>query len=283
MGNDNKKNRNSNDYDENKAKFKVGAISASNLNAIRKRNINRLIIGPLNINSLRNKLASLAQQVTGNIDILMVSETKLDNSFPVNQVLINGYTSPFRIDRDNNGGGIVLFVREDIPCKLLSVENHPMEAFYAEINLQKTKWFLYCSYNPYRCKIDFHLENLNRSLALYSSHYENFIIIGDFNVAANDSAISIFRDTYDLKSLIKEPTCHKNPNKPFCIDHILTNKPQSFQHSCVIETGLSDFHKMTVTVTKKFFEKLQPRVVNYRDYKYFENDRFRTDLFSRFG
>ena len=40
---------------------------------------------------------------------------------------------------------------------------------------------------------------------------------------------------------------------------------------------------MTVTVMKTFFEKLQPRVVNYRDYKHFENDRFRTDLLSEFG
>ena len=97
---------------------------------------------------------------------------------------------------------------------------------------------------------------------------------------ANDSAISVFSDTYDLKSLIKEPTCYKNPNKPSCIDLILTNKPRSFQHSCVIETGLSDFHKMTVTVMKTLFEKLQPRVVNYRDYKHFENHKFRTYLLS---
>ena len=200
----------------------------------------------------------------------------------MSQFLIDGYTSPFRLDRDNNGGGIMNFVREDIPCKLLSVENHPMEGFYVEINLRKTKWLLCCSYNPNRCKIDFHLENLNRSLALYSSHYENFIIIGDFNVEANDSAISVFSDTYDLKSLIKEPTCYKNPNKPSCIDLILTNKPRSFQHSRVIETGLYDFHKMTVTVMKTFFEKLQPRVVNYRDYKHFENDKFRIDLLSEF-
>ena len=124
---------------------------------------------------------------------------------------------------------------------------------------------------------------LLQGLALYSSHYEKFIIIGDFNVEANDSAISVLSDTYDLKNLIKEPTCYKNPNKPSCIDLILTNKPQSFQHSYLIETGLSDFHKMTVTVMKTFFEKLQPRVVNYRDYKYFENDRFRTDLLSEFG
>ena len=81
----------------------------------------------------------------GNIDILMISETKLDNSFPGSQALIDGYTPPFRLDRDNNGGGIMLFVREDIPCKLLSTENHSMEGFHVEINLRKTKWLFYCS------------------------------------------------------------------------------------------------------------------------------------------
>ena len=60
------KNRNTNDYDANKVKFKVGVINASNLNAIRKRSINRLIMRQLNINSLRNKFESLVQQVTGN-------------------------------------------------------------------------------------------------------------------------------------------------------------------------------------------------------------------------
>ena len=104
---------------------------------------------------------------------------------------------------------------------------------------------LCCSYNPNRWKIDFHLEN-DRILALYSSHYENVIIIRDFNVDANDRAVSVFSDTYDLKSLIKAPTCYKNSNKCSCIDLILTNKPQSFRHSCVIETGLFDFHKMIV-------------------------------------
>ena len=140
-----------------------------------------------------------------------------------------------------------------------------MEGFSVEIYLRKTKWLLCCSYNPSRCKIDFHLEKLNRSVALYSSQYENFIILGDFNVEANDSVVLVFSNTYDVKS-----------HKPSCIDLILTNKPQSFQRSCVIETGLSDFDRMTVSVIKTFFEKLQPRVVNFCD-------KFRTDLLSEFG
>ena len=159
-----------------------------------------------------------------------------------------------------------------------SMENKPMEGFYVEINLRKSKWLLCCSFNPSKSSIDFHLEHFNRNLALYSSCYENLMVIGDFNVEANNSAMSVFSDTYNLKILIKEPICYKNPNKPSCIELMLTNKPRSFKHFCIIETGLSDFHRMIVTVMEATFEKLQPRVVNHRDYKYFENCRFRADL-----
>ena len=117
------------DTDENKAKFKGKQLSGSNLKAIHKGNIKKLIIGQLNINSLRNKFDCLVQQIIGNVDILMVSETKLDNSFPVGQFLIDGYGPPIRLDRDIHGGGLMLFVRDDIPCKLLSLENKPMESF----------------------------------------------------------------------------------------------------------------------------------------------------------
>ena len=67
------------------------------------------------MNSLRNKFDCLDQQITGNVDVFMVSETKLDNSFPVGQFLIDGYGPPIRLDRDINGEGLMLFVRDDIP------------------------------------------------------------------------------------------------------------------------------------------------------------------------
>ena len=92
--------------------------------------------------------------------------------------------------------------------------------------------------------------------------------------------MSSFCDTFGLTSLIKEPTCYKNPDNPSCIDLILTNSPLSFQNSCVAETGLSHFHRMILTVTKMTFQKLKPRIINYRDYKHFNNGRFRCDLMS---
>ena len=87
-----------------------------------------------------------------------------------------------------------------------------------------------------------------------------------------------FCESYTLSSLIKEPTCYKNPQNASCIDLILANSPYSLQNSCVIETGISDFHMMTVTVMKTNYEKLKPRIFNYRDYKNFFNDTFRQIL-----
>ena len=110
----------------------------------------------------------------------MISETKLDNSFPEGQFLIPGYGSPYRFDRNCRGGGIMLYVREDIPSKLLSIENQPIEGFYIEINLRKKKWLLCATYNPHKNNIGNHLDSLSKSLALYSSAYDNYIVIGDF-------------------------------------------------------------------------------------------------------
>ena len=70
-----------------------------------------------------------------------------------------------------------------------------------------------------------------------------------------EQQIKDFCDNYSLKSLIRQPTCYKkSQSNPTCIDLILTNAPQKFQSTCVLETGLSDFHLMTVSYKKDFQE-----------------------------
>ena len=61
--------------------------------------------------------------------------------------------------------------------------------------------------------------------------------------------------------MFNRPTCFKNPEKPSCIDLILTNCSRSFQNPCVIETGLSDFHKLVVAVMKTNYKKSQPKIM----------------------
>ena len=138
-------------------------------------------------------------------------------------------------------------LRAVILSKLLSTESLPLEGFYVKLNLQKKKWLLCCSCNPNKNAIKSHLEILHEGLALYSSKYEDFIVLGDFNVGMGNGDMTVFCDIYDLKCLNKEPKCYKNPENPSCVDLILTNNPKCFQSSCVVETGLSDFHRVTVT------------------------------------
>ena len=84
-------------------------------------------------------------------------------------------------------------------------------------------------------------------------HTKKILILGDFNVEAGDQNMKTFCDSYSLGSLIKQPTCYKNPSHPKCIDITLANLPRSFQTTCVIERGLSDFHLMALTVMIKSF------------------------------
>ena len=67
--------------------------------------------------------------------------------------------------------------------------------------------------------------------------------------------------TYNLKSLVKQKTCFKDPDNPSCIDLIIKNSPRSFQDSCVFEMGLSDFHRLTTTVLKQCFSKPKSKIV----------------------
>ena len=90
-------------------------------------------------------------------------------------------------------------------------------------------------------QISNHLAELSKNAHLYLSKYDQLLFLDDFNAGVGDSLY--------LTSVINRPTCFKNPEKP-CIDLILTNCPRIFQNSCAIETGLSYFHKLVVTVMK---------------------------------
>ena len=79
--------------------------------------------------------------------LIMISETKLDLFFPNRQFQIHGYSEPYRFDRNGNGGGILVFMRYDIPPKLIESQVK-IEGFFIELNLKKKKWLFCCSCNP---------------------------------------------------------------------------------------------------------------------------------------
>ena len=143
------------------------------LKTVRIKNPNRLIIAQLNINSIRNKFDSLQNIIKGYIDILVITESKIDSSFPVNQFEIGGY-SHFRLDKSATSGGVIIYVREDIPCRKIREHSHELniEGIFLEINLRKSKWLLFGGYNHDKSNIDIFLENLGHMLDKYMCKFE---------------------------------------------------------------------------------------------------------------
>ena len=218
------------------------------------------------------------------LDILVIEETKLDPSFPDDQFFIDGYKSPYRLDRNRSGGGLIIYVREDIPSKLLNKHNFTanIEGLFIEINLRKTKLLLFGTYHSthpiYGTNDENYFKEVGQALDIYCN-YEIFLLAGDFNIEENENCLNDFLSDYNAKNLVS--TCFKSLDNPSCIDLFLTNSHQRFQHTTTVCTGLSDFHKMVVTVMKYTFPKAEHKVLQYRDYKKFIEHAFHSELRER--
>ena len=105
----------------------------------------------------------------------------------------------------------MLFITNDIPAKVVSTDDKPIESFYVELNFRKKRWLLNCSYCPEYNSIGSHLDSLSMSIDSLSPKYDNFIFLGDFNLYMEDSPMKPFGEIYKLQNLIKESTCFKNP------------------------------------------------------------------------
>ena len=249
------------------------------LRSMRTKYVDNIIIASLNINSIRNKFDQLSSVIQGNVDLLVVNETKVDSTFPTAQFTMEGYTT-YRLDRDKNGGGIMIFIREDIPSKILQNHNLPehIEAVPIEVNLRKTKFLFLAIYHPPSQSKKYFLECLTKILDKYSHLYEKILTAGDFNIQESEPDLNEFLSEHDLKCIVKDPTCFKNVLNPSCIDLLITNFPNSFQGTTTLTTGLSDYHKMVLTVLKNKFIKQKPKEIEYRCYKSLDRVRFREEL-----
>ena len=193
---------------------------------IRQNNLNRTI-GQLNINAIRNKFSFLASQTGNNLDVLLISEKKFGDTFPTAQFLLYQFKKAYREDLQSKSGGLLLFVRDDISSHLLTECKTPtnVECIFVEISIKKKNWLLCCSYNPH---ISTHMHHLSKGLDICMNKYGNILSLGDFNSETSENYLNDFCNVYNLRNIVKEPTCFINPDNPSCIDLFLTNHPRCF-------------------------------------------------------
>ena len=185
--------------------------------------------------------------------VLSVTETKLDDSFPKPQFCVDGFSISYRLDRNRNEGGLMIYVRQDIPSKMLTKNNLPgdIEVAFIELNFLKCKWLLCATYLAPSQNHNYFFDNIDKCLDVYST-FERVALAGDFNAKLYQ---------HELTSINRYATCYKNPNNPSWIDHILTNSPMSFFKTETAFTGISDFHELFLSVFKLHFSKAKAKAM----------------------
>ena len=115
-------------------------------------------------------------------------------------------------------------------------------------------------YKPNNKSTTYFFSHVSKVIDMYLKDYVNIIVIGDFNSIFAETTTSEFCQMYNLHNLINEPTCYRNLNNPSSIDIILTNRKHSFENSTTVETGLSDHHKMIITMMRENLKRKIPKL-----------------------
>ena len=243
-----------------------------------------MIIGHINVNSIRNKfdpIHSILQN--GLCDVFALSETKLDESFPTAQFHITSFVL-HRKDRNAHGGGVITYIRSDLPHRRrfdIELNINAIELIILEVQLyKKEKWFICSCYKPPSIKdsvFEKSFSELLNSLHIESPH---ILIIGDINFAmSNENTLSNLCNTFDLRNLVNGQTCNKGATST-ALGVILSSEPKRFKHTINEPCFLSDFHNIICTVTKLLCPPVVPRRIFYRSYRHFNEESYVKDLHS---
>jgi hypothetical protein len=260
------------------------SILTDNLKQLRDANHKKCLIASLNVNSLPNKFVEIKEWLRcGVFDILSIQETKIDKTFPNSQFYVEGFKY-FRRDRKKGGGGIIVYIKENIIAQQKKIACKQLETILLQLRIGQRQFALISAYKP--PSVDNNAFTTELSMVLDEAFLlsENIVCTGDLNsdllqpLSNNKQGKCLLDicDIYDLDSLINKPT-RVSENRSSCLDVILTNVPAFMGDSDVVETGLSDHYLVyTVLNIKPMRPKSEPLIK--RSLKNFNQKAFLEDL-----
>ena len=246
----------------------------------------------LNVRSLNGKIdeLSILSTLSSGIHLLTLSETWLSSDIVDSEIDIVGYKL-YRTDRKIRGGGVAVYVRDDIcTIRRVDLESPDVESVWLQVNLPKSHAFLVGTfYRPpnssksYDTDFAIKLDSIIDS-ALAQTQSSEIILLGDFNCdfIAKRSPCNVTKQlkslfkSYNFSQLIESPT-RTVPGSSTLLDLIVTNCPSVISSCGVLSSGLSD-HDMIYCVRKLHCKKLPAEIKTFRNYAKYEQNKFCEEL-----
>ena len=242
-----------------------------------------LKLAHINICSLRNKITEVGELLSLGIHLLAISETHLDDTFNDEVLGVQGYNI-FRRDRNRFGGGIAVYVQNNIPVKVrMDLMVDDIEVIWLQINLPYVKPLLIgCVYRPPSAPMDY-LDQLCLMLDKVCDLGHETYFLGDTNIDWNSCNCTLKEKLQstaracNLSQMVEKPTrvCIRRDGSKSetCIDHIFTNCSHLCSKALSIPVGCSD-HNLVVMVRKAKLPKSGPKIVYRRSMKNFNEVEF---------
>ena len=186
-----------------------------------------------------------------------LTETKLDDSFPKAQFCVEDFAT-YKIDRTTRGGGggLLYYIRSNIPHRLRpdinECDSNGVESIILQVKKKSEKCFFILIYKPPNVQANALNNVMTHILDKCLVECKSVYLLGDLNVDFNLSSyvLSDVLDAYNLRNVVKGPTCFKSKTNPTLIDVILTNTPERLASHLNVSIGVSDFHNIVCASTK---------------------------------
>ena len=243
----------------------------------------------LNVHYLYSKIDEIKLLISQqqNIHIMGFCETFLSETLSNAQLRLDNFEL-FRKDRNTLGGGLVLYIQEQLTCtRRFDLETDFVESIWLEIHQQHSKSILLCyAYRPPSSNADW-LQYFSDSLEKAFLDQKECIIMGDFNfdllkVDAKSKAWIDLLESIQFTQLVSQPT-RVTCNSATLIDHAFSNKPLNIAKVFVPAYAISDHYPVCVTrkISTSYSKGPQHKVIHFRSMKHFDENDFLSDLNSQ--
>ena len=238
------------------------------------------IFSHINLNSFRYKYSFIRDiLIKQSVDYFAISESKLDDSFTNAQFHIPDFVC-YRQDLTSSSGGLLIYVRADLPHRRLNhieINYNGFESLCTEITIGNTKTVLCCVYKHPKVTNHFFKQCMSKLGDAILHTYDDFVFLGDMNCCPiKSNVIKDLCDLYDVKNLLKDPTCHKGATSTL-LDNILVSNHRRYTGALNANFNLSDCHNLIGAATRRYAPIMKPRKIFCRSYKHFCEADYLTD------